>query len=411
LFALCSNIFMESSESRTAPPPEAASDDFASPSPLQPPGPSDRLAFEPVPLRYREDGLTPARQRAYVEALADCGIACQAAARVGLTEQAIARVRRRSDARSFDEACEAARLFGARRIRSVAWERAIEGTVRGRYYRGELVAEERVFDNRLLIYLYGKTEALLARDDKAGRAICDDWEAHMDALEQGLEAPPAPKPVRPEFTGHEVREDDDGVWWTSFPPPARFDGEEQGEFGEYSYKRTLSAKEQAVVEAEYDRDDAEYRAAEAARRDRFFGFAGDEVSPEEAETCETSGPPDPYPGPIEYKSLIPPSPAPTPSLRRKPEPGNALVRSSRHRHSRMPEPRHDEDDPLPLGRESPAPHPNARSPASLSMNREESRSEIRTAPPGTAAPFRGGQGPSRPPVPRQARPVGRRAPP
>lgn len=310
---------MENSESRIAPSPEAESDDFASPTNPQPAEAADRLAFEPVPLRYREDGLTPEKQRAYVEALADCGIAREAAARIGVSEQAINRVRRRADARSFDNACEAAHVFGARRLRSIAWERAIEGTPRGRYYHGELVAEERVYDNRLLTYLLGKTEHLLRRDEEKGRAICDHWEAHMDALEQGLE-PPDPRaaesadPQRPEWTGYEVREDEEGVWWTSFPPPAGFDGEEQGEFGEDYYKRTLSPEEQAVLDEEYDEEDARYRARETARRDRFFGFAGGEfLSSREAEPCETSEPSNPDPRPIEYKSAYPPASLRAPS--------------------------------------------------------------------------------------------------
>ncbi len=302
---------MDHPESRIAPSPEAASDDFASPMNPQPGAAADRLAFEPVPLRYREDGLTPEKQRAYVEALADCGIAREAAARVGLSEQAINRVRRRDDARSFDDACEAAHLFGARKLRSIAYERAVEGVLKGHYYHGERVGEERVYDNRLLTYLLGKTEHLLARDEKKSRAICDDWEAHMDALEHGLPAPgsraaEAADPDHSEFTGHEVREGDDGVWWTSFPPPARFNGEQRGEFGEDYYERTLSEVEQALVDTQLEEEEAEYRAAETARRDRFFGFRGGEFSSSgEAETYETSEPSGPRP--IEYKSLHPPS--------------------------------------------------------------------------------------------------------
>ncbi|HEX8226103.1 MAG TPA: hypothetical protein VF605_20035 [Allosphingosinicella sp.] len=308
---------MEKPESRIAPSPGAASDDSASPSNLQRREPADRLAFEPVPLRYREDGFTPEKQRAYVEALADCGIAREAAARVGLTEQAINRARRRSDARSFDDACEAAHLFGARRIRSTVWERAIEGTVKGRYYHGELIAEERVHDNRLLTYLYGKVEHLLARDEKKSRDICDNWEAHMEALDQGLpapgrepEAPSAECAEEEEFTGVEVWETE-GIWWTGFPPPADFDGIEEGRYGDLSYRRSLSDLEQAEIDAE-----AEEELAEAcARRDRFFGFPGGALSsPEEAETYETSEPSDPDPRPIEYKSAAPPEPGPCPIL-------------------------------------------------------------------------------------------------
>jgi hypothetical protein len=273
--------------------------------------PRDLLDFDTVPLRYREDGLTPEKQRAYVEALADTGVAREAAARVGLSEQAINRVRRRSDARSFDRACEAAHLFGARRLRSIAYERAIEGTLKGHYYHGERVSEERVYDNRLLIYLLGKTGHLLD-PPKGSRSVCDDWEAHMEALEQGLPPPDqqraeAADAEKAEWTGYEIRQDDKGIWWTSFPPPAGFEGEELGRFGEDNYERTLSAQEQSLVNAELADDEAQYRAEETARRDRFFGFAGGEIHFfREAEPYETSEPSNPDPGPIEYKSAFPP---------------------------------------------------------------------------------------------------------
>ena len=307
---------MEKSESRIAPSIEAASDDFASPSSPQPGEAADRLAFDPVPLRYREDGLTPEKQRAYVEALADCGIAREAAARVGLTEQAINRVRRRADAGSFDRACEAAHLLGARRIRSVAWERAIEGTVRGRYYHGELVAEERVFDNRLLTYLYGKVAHLLEPRQEA-LAICDNWEGHMEAIERGL---PPPDDASADDLPHgfeieQVWQDDTGLWRTSFPPPAGFEGEENRVWNGIDwYERSLSSQEQAVMEARCDEEDAEALAAQAASRDRFFGFEGGISSRLEAETCETSEPSGPDQRPIEYKSAFPPDRTPCPIL-------------------------------------------------------------------------------------------------
>jgi hypothetical protein len=311
---------MDSPESRPAPSPEPESDDSASPRNLQPDEAPDRLAFEPVPLRYRSDGLTPERQRQYVEALADCGVAREAAARVGLSERAINRVRRRADAVSFDNACEAAHMFGARRLRSIAYERAIEGIPKGRYYHGERVGEERVFDNRLLTYLLGKTGHLFEPPAEC-RSICDNWEDHMDALEYGLPAPdlarsaPSAAAKAPsEFTGFEVREDEEGLWWTSFPPPAGFDGEEEGEYGDDGYQRTLSEREQALVDAEVEAEDAEELVAERARRDRFFGFAGDGISsPGEAGTTGTSEPSQEDSGPIEYKSAFPPVPATSPA--------------------------------------------------------------------------------------------------
>jgi len=306
---------MENHDSRIAHPHEASTDERASSDQPR----ADGFGFEPIPLRYRRDGLTPEKQRDYVEALADCGVAREAAARIGVSEQAVGRARRRADAKSFDLACEAAVRFGARKIRSIAFERAIEGTIRRHYYHGELKSEERVFDNRLLIYLLGKLDRLIEPPARADQ-VAANWESWMEAIEQGLPAPPGPKPAAveqsahpAEFDGNEVWEDDYGTWWTEFPPPPGFAGEEEGSFGEDDYRRTLSPEEQAVIDSDSAEDRADELAFEAARRDRYFGFVagGPEAevfSPREAETYETSAPQAPNPELV--SGSISPSPGP-----------------------------------------------------------------------------------------------------
>ena len=241
------------------------------------PAKSGASPFEPAPVRYRRDGWTPEKQREFVEALADTGLIREAAARVGMTEQSVSRLRRRADARAFDLACEAALRPGARRLHAIAWERAIEGTVKQHFYHGELKGEERVYDNRLLTYLLGKTQALVEPGSGSGQVI-RDWDGWMEAIEQGLPEPkpepPEPEPEeRDEFDGGEVWQVED-EWWTSFPPPADFDGREEGIFGSFGYRRTLSEAEQAVVD-EWEAEDA---PDEHARRDRFFGFEGGKFS-------------------------------------------------------------------------------------------------------------------------------------
>ncbi len=272
---------MDRTDSRLAHSPEPASDDVASPFNFQPGDAADRLAFEPVPLRHRHDGLTPQKQREFVEALADCGVVREAAARIGISEQAINRVRRRPDARDFDRACEAAHMFGARRLRSIAWERAIEGTLKCHYYRGELVGQERVYDNRLLIYLLGKTGPLLEPSPES-RAVCEHWEPCMDALEQGLPAPhlvaPGPVEADPRIEEDEEEQEnprvwlEDGRWWTFFPPPEGFDGEEEGDSGDGDYQRTLTEDEEAVMTARSRAADEAELARCCAVRDRYFGL-------------------------------------------------------------------------------------------------------------------------------------------
>lgn len=160
--------------------------------PLGAPESPPSASFEPVPVRARSDGWTPQKQREFIEALADTGLVREAAARVGMTEQSASRLRRRADAAAFDIAWEAALRQGARRLHSVAWERAIEGTVKPYFYQGEMKCEVRVFDNRLLAYLLGRTNAHRAPMSEADRAL-DDWEGWMKMIERG-EPPPPPLP-------------------------------------------------------------------------------------------------------------------------------------------------------------------------------------------------------------------------
>ena len=264
-----------------------------------------RFDFDPVATRYRHDGLTPAKQREYVEALADTGIARAAAARIGVSEQAVGRLRRRADARSFNLACDAAQRFGARRLHSIAWERAIEGTIRRHYYHSELKGEERVYDNRLLIHLLGTTERLLDEPEEA-LAVAENWQPFVEAMEQGLPPPVLPSPFDQESEEDEPDEDEglidsidvwqepDG-WWTLFPPPAGFDGIEKGGTDGIGYQRTLTREEQKVVDAAEAADRAGELARETARRDAWFGFEGgtreEEIfSAREAEPYETSDP-------------------------------------------------------------------------------------------------------------------------
>jgi hypothetical protein len=265
------------------------------------------LDFDPASTRHRTDGITPERQREYVEALADTGIARYAAARVGVSPQAINRLRRKPEAHSFDLACAAAQRIGARRVHDIGWERAIEGQIKRHYYHGQLAGEERVYDNKLLIYLMGRTEPLLDAPEEAP-AIAANWTPWVEAMEQGADPPdlnpPQPEPeaeraVDPEdrlfdqLDGSECWEEEDGEIWTRFPPPAGFEGLEEGRPGAFGYKRTLSAAEQAVFDADDDEDEEEEAARGIALRDLYFGFAGgtpeDELFPlMEAETCETS---------------------------------------------------------------------------------------------------------------------------
>jgi hypothetical protein len=109
--------------------------------------------FDPVKLRYRHDGLTPARQVALVQAMAECGCIREACARVGVSAEAVYRLRRRPDAQSFRTAMDLALDGAADRLEDAVFGRAINGVEVPHYYKGELVGTHRRYDERLALFI------------------------------------------------------------------------------------------------------------------------------------------------------------------------------------------------------------------------------------------------------------------
>jgi hypothetical protein len=66
------------------------------------------LDFDPVPVRARKDGWTPARQAAFIAALRETRCVLEACRRVGLSSESAYRLYRRADAASFRRAWHAA---------------------------------------------------------------------------------------------------------------------------------------------------------------------------------------------------------------------------------------------------------------------------------------------------------------
>jgi hypothetical protein len=222
----------------------------------QPPALHD--SFDPVLLRYRHDGWTPARQRAFIEALADTLCVATAAARVGMCERSAYALRRRCGAGGFAAAWDAALRQGFRdRVRSVALDKAVNGTVVRRYYHGALIAEERVYSERLLLRLLAMGEKLFASDGPQSEEMMADWDGAMDRLESGaLEG------------GYRVWRDRWGHMTTNFPPPSGFDNY-QGEPTDPDFERPLSEAEAEALAAQ-----GAARVADGEKaRDLFFGFS------------------------------------------------------------------------------------------------------------------------------------------
>ena len=200
--------------------------------------------FDPVAVAARHDGWTPERQRAFIEELAACGVVREAAARVGMSEKTARRLRLRADAAGFNRAWDEAVLIGSERLHALAIDRAVNGTVRQRFFRGQLVGEERVFDNRLLIYLLGKTSPRRSPAEVANKI--EGWEDRMGAIESEF---PEPFLGPGEGARAPVWCDENNGWLTSFPPPPGFDGQQFRAWGDSEYCRTLSPDEEAELHA------------------------------------------------------------------------------------------------------------------------------------------------------------------
>lgn len=111
------------------------------------------LDFEPVPRKYRYDGWTAERQRAFIAALAETGSVKAAATRINMSPEGAYYLRRQPGADGFRAAWIAALDHGVQRLADIAVERAIEGVPVPIHWRGEQVGEKRRYNDRLLMFI------------------------------------------------------------------------------------------------------------------------------------------------------------------------------------------------------------------------------------------------------------------
>jgi len=109
--------------------------------------------FAPVPRKkHRHDGWTPARQKAFIEALADTGSVSRAARMVNMAQANCYTLRRAPGAEEFRRAWEAALDFGVQRLKDIAFERAIEGYLVPVFVAGKLAGYRRKTNDALLMF-------------------------------------------------------------------------------------------------------------------------------------------------------------------------------------------------------------------------------------------------------------------
>jgi hypothetical protein len=108
--------------------------------------------FTPVPRKYRHDGWTPERQKAFIDALADTGCVSRAAAMCNMAQANAYTLRRAPGAEEFRRAWDAALDFGLQRLKDIAFERAIEGELVPVIIGGKVIGFRRKHNTALLIF-------------------------------------------------------------------------------------------------------------------------------------------------------------------------------------------------------------------------------------------------------------------
>ena len=93
----------------------------------------------PVPVRVRADGWTAERQRTFLIVLAETGSVSAACQEAGVSSRSAYRLRARPDAEGFARTWDQALKIATVRLTTLAFERAMRGTVRGIWKEGQLV--------------------------------------------------------------------------------------------------------------------------------------------------------------------------------------------------------------------------------------------------------------------------------
>lgn len=153
--------------------------------------------FDPVPRKYRHDGWTEERQRAFIDALAETGSVKAAARQVNMSPEGAYYLRRQPGAESFAAAWLAALDHGMARIEDIAMERAINGVEVPVYSYGKLVGSRTVYNDRLLMFMlrnrrpdrFAAGDARLTPGGPAYQAAKKQWEAEkLAAPREGTSA-------------------------------------------------------------------------------------------------------------------------------------------------------------------------------------------------------------------------------
>ncbi len=130
----------------------------------------------------RANGWSGARQRRFCEYLAESGNVSEAAHAVGMSREGAYRFRRRAAGRAFGVAWEAALRLARKRLVDDVFELARTGIHETVYKDGEIVAERRRRDPRVLLTTIERLAKLEAREDHVTKCVAEEFDGFLDCL-------------------------------------------------------------------------------------------------------------------------------------------------------------------------------------------------------------------------------------
>lgn len=252
-------------------------------------------------IACRRDGWTPFARKAFLSALAESGrvnFACQCA---GLSKQSAFGLRNRDPvfAAGWDAACHMARSVLANEL----MELAIGGVTDTLMRNGEVLVERRRHDPRLSMAVLNRLDQRCDEACRRGPRYLraarhwDEWLSMIgDGNDKGAAAvlatgslpnaadgqlgqlPPADRASTLTVSSGTLWEDDDGDWWTDYPPPPGFDGEEEGRWNAFGYKRRCSDEENELLIAVTAAENSESLAEAEAQRQLWLADLREEIA-------------------------------------------------------------------------------------------------------------------------------------
>lgn len=155
----------------------------------KPADPTFLADYRPVPRkRTRADGWTARRQREFLTVLAETGCVSEACIKAGVSSRSAYRLRQLPGATAFAAGWDQALRLATLRLTTVAFERAMKGTVREYWKEDHLVATTRTPSDKLLMFLLthllprGEAPSRLDAFDRTLAEITAGFPAALDRL-------------------------------------------------------------------------------------------------------------------------------------------------------------------------------------------------------------------------------------